>query len=88
LVIYTGLHPYVFLVVRCAASLCDEGIFLLLFRKASNKTILICAILFMFVIPFGFSVVMRNQPDTFTDADYRNAYEHSLTFQNQLDRLL
>jgi uncharacterized protein len=43
-----------------------SGIFLLLFRKASNKTILICAVLFMFVIPFCFSVVMRNQPDTFT----------------------
>jgi len=51
-----------------------SGMLLLLFRKASNKTILVCAVLFMFVIPFCFSFVMRNQQDTFNDSDWRNAY--------------
>ncbi|HEV8079911.1 MAG TPA: DUF418 domain-containing protein [Chitinophagaceae bacterium] len=52
-----------------------SGIFLLLFRKASNKTILICSVVFMFIIPFCFSFAMRNQPKTFSDADWRNVYE-------------
>lgn len=52
-----------------------SGIFLLLFRKASNKTVLICSVLFMFIIPFCFSFAMRNQLNTFSDADWRNVYE-------------
>lgn len=51
------------------------GVLLLLFRKASSKTILISSILFMFVVPFCFSLAMRNQPDTFNDADWQNVYE-------------
>ncbi|MGC4035851.1 MAG: DUF418 domain-containing protein [Chitinophagaceae bacterium] len=51
------------------------GLLLLLFRKTSNKIILIFSILFMFVIPFCFSLAMENQPETFNDADWRNAYE-------------
>jgi uncharacterized protein len=52
-----------------------SGVFLLLFKKASNKTILACSILCMFILPFCFSFAMRNQPDTFDDAAFRNTYE-------------
>ncbi len=51
------------------------GVLLLLFRKASIKTILISSFLFMFVVPFCFSLAMRNQPDTFNDADWQTVYE-------------
>lgn len=51
------------------------GVFLLLFRTASDRTILICSVLFMFVFPFCFSFIFRNQPDTFSDADFNHTYE-------------
>jgi uncharacterized protein len=51
------------------------GVLLLLFRKVSSKTILISSILFMFVVPLCFSLVMRNQPDTFNHADWQNVYK-------------
>ncbi len=52
-----------------------SGVLLLLFRKVSNKTVLLSSILLMFIVPFCFSFLMRNQSDTFSDADWRNAYE-------------
>lgn len=51
------------------------GLLILLFRKASNKVILIFSILFMFAVPFGFSLAMKNQTDAFNDADWQNVYE-------------
>jgi uncharacterized protein len=51
-----------------------SGILLLLFRKKSNKTILSCAVLFMLVIPVFISYLLRNQPETFTDADILGLY--------------
>jgi len=51
-----------------------SGILLLLFRNKSNKTILSCAILFMFVIPLFISYLFRNQPETFTEADIQGLY--------------
>jgi len=53
-----------------------SGLLLLLFRKANNRTLFICFALFAFVIPFFISYVMRNQPDMFTAADDRQAYEN------------
>ena len=53
-----------------------SGLLLLAFRKAGNRTILICSLFFTFIVPFCFSYVTRNQPDTFTDADFRQAYEN------------
>lgn len=52
-----------------------SGIFLLLFRKKSDRTILVCAVLFMLIIPPLISYVFRNQPETFTDADIQELYK-------------
>ncbi len=46
-----------------------SGVILLLFRKKSKRTILLCAILSTFIIPVLISYILRNQPKTFTDAD-------------------
>lgn len=51
-----------------------SGILLLLFRNKSNKTILSCAVLFMLIIPVLISYLLRNLPDTFTDADIQGLY--------------
>jgi len=51
-----------------------SGILLLLFRNKFNKTILSCAVLFMLVIPVFISYLLRNQPETFTDADIKGLY--------------
>jgi len=51
-----------------------SGILLLLFRNKFNKTILSCAVLFMLVIPVFISYLLRNQPETFTDADIQGLY--------------
>lgn len=51
-----------------------SGILLLLFRNKSNKTILSYAVLFMLVIPVFISYLLRNQPETFTDADIQGLY--------------
>ena len=53
-----------------------SGLLLLLFRKAGTRTILLLSVLFTFILPFCFSYAMQNQPDHFTDADFRNAYEN------------
>ncbi|MFT3908033.1 MAG: DUF418 domain-containing protein [Ferruginibacter sp.] len=50
------------------------GALLLCFRKLSARTILICSLLCMFILPFCFSFILRNQPNTFTDSDWRNVY--------------
>ena len=52
-----------------------SGVFLLLFRKKSNRTILLCAVLFMLVIPVLISYAFRNQPETFTDSDIQLLYD-------------
>ena len=51
-----------------------SGILLLLFRNKSNKTILSYAVLFMLVIPVFILYLLRNQPETFTDADIQGLY--------------
>ncbi|MFT3824161.1 MAG: DUF418 domain-containing protein [Chitinophagaceae bacterium] len=51
------------------------GLLLLLFKKASNRKILIFSILLMLVFPFCFSLAIKDQPPTFHDADWKNAYE-------------
>lgn len=51
-----------------------SGILLLFFRNKSNKTILSCAVLFILVIPVLISYLLRNQPETFTDADIQGLY--------------
>ena len=56
-----------------------SGILLLLFRKKSNNSILIYAVLFMLIIPVLLSYALRYQPETFTDADIQglyNQYKH------------
>lgn len=52
-----------------------SGIFLLLFRNKSNRTILVCAVLFILLIPPLISYAFRNQPETFTDADIQELYK-------------
>ncbi len=51
-----------------------SGIILLLFRKKSNRSILIFSVLFMFIIPVLISYALRNLPETFTDADIQSLY--------------
>jgi len=51
-----------------------SGIMLLLFKKKSNLSILFCAVLFMLIIPVLISYLLRNIPDTFTDADIQGLY--------------
>lgn len=61
-----------------------SGILLLLFRNKSNKTILSYAVLFMLVIPVFISYLLRNQPETFTDADIQglfNQYKQGTLFE-------
>lgn len=52
-----------------------SGMLLLLFRKAASKTVLFSSILLIFILPFCFSFLVRNQPGTFNDADWQNVYE-------------
>lgn len=56
-----------------------SGILLLIFRNKSNSTILICAILFAFIVPQIVSYAFRNQPETFTGADIQSIYDHYKT---------
>lgn len=51
------------------------GVLLLLFRKASKKIIIISSLLFMFVVPFCFSLAIKDQPDTFSDADWQHVFQ-------------
>ncbi len=51
-----------------------SGIFLLLFINKSNKIIFSCAVLFMLVIPVFVSYLLRNKPETFTDADIQGLF--------------
>jgi uncharacterized protein len=52
-----------------------SGALLLLFKKSSNRSILIWSLLFMFVIPFGVSILTSNHSSTFSDTDLRHSYE-------------
>jgi uncharacterized protein len=52
-----------------------SGILLLLFRNKSNKTILSCAVFFMLFFPALISYLLRNQAETFTDADIQGLYD-------------
>ena len=56
-----------------------SGLFLLFFRKSSNQTVLIGSIFFMIVFPFLTSWVLKDNPDTFTEADGFQIY---LQFKN------
>jgi uncharacterized protein len=51
-----------------------SGFILLLFRKKSNRSILFYAILSTLIIPVLISYTLRNQPETFTDADIQLLY--------------
>lgn len=52
-----------------------SGIFLLLFRKASARSILVYSLLFMFVLPPAISFATRNIPDFFTDDNMQVLYD-------------
>jgi uncharacterized protein len=52
-----------------------SGVLLLLFRKASVRTILIWSVLCMFVIPTIISFVLRNQPGFFNDKNIQVLYQ-------------
>jgi uncharacterized protein len=56
-----------------------SGILLLLFRKKSNHSILIYAVLFALIIPPLISYGFRNQPATFTEADMQSLYHQYKT---------
>lgn len=51
-----------------------SGILLLLFRKISTRSLLICSFLFMVLVPLIISYIFRNQPETFTDNDVQDLY--------------
>jgi uncharacterized protein len=51
-----------------------SGIALLLFKKNSNQSVLIFAVLFMLIAPALISYMLRNQPETFTDEDIMRLY--------------
>jgi uncharacterized protein len=53
-----------------------SGLMLMLFRKKSDRFILYGSILCMFVLPFLIKYTFRNQPETFTDADLQQLYDH------------
>ena len=52
------------------------GMILLLFRKKSDRFILYASILCMFVLPVLIKYAFRHQPETFTDADLQQLYDH------------
>jgi uncharacterized protein len=52
------------------------GMILLLFRKKGDRIIFYSSILCMFVLPFLIKYIFRNQPETFTDADLQELYDH------------
>ena len=51
-----------------------SGVLLLLFRKQSNRLILLYAIFFALIIPVLINYALRNLPETFTDADIQELY--------------
>ncbi len=53
-----------------------SGIFLLIFRKLNNYSLLFVSLLLMFMAPLCIDYLLRNKPETFTDADI-NALYHS-----------
>ena len=52
-----------------------SGALLLLFKKSPPRIILLCSILFMFVLPPFVSWLFRDQPDYFTDKNLQLLYE-------------
>lgn len=54
------------------------GVFLLGFRKFSSRTILICSLLGMFIIPPLISYLFRNEQDYFTDENMKLLYNQYL----------
>jgi uncharacterized protein len=52
-----------------------SGVLLLLFRKKATRSILFYAVLFTFIIPALTNYTLRNQPETFTDADIQGLYD-------------
>lgn len=56
-----------------------SGLLLLLFRNVSNRAIIICSILFMFVLPPIISYLFRNHPSSVNDQNLQllyNQYKH------------
>ena len=51
-----------------------SGILLVPFRNASVRTVLICSILLMFVVPPCISLLFQNPPSYFTDNNLRSLY--------------
>ena len=56
-----------------------SGIFLLLFKKNSNRSVMFYAILFALIIPPMISYAFRNQPETFTESDIQSLFNHYKT---------
>lgn len=52
-----------------------SGVLLLLFRKATGRTLLSCSILFMFVVPPFIRFLFQNPPSYLTDDNLRLLYE-------------
>ncbi|MBL7872450.1 MAG: DUF418 domain-containing protein [Cyclobacteriaceae bacterium] len=52
-----------------------SGMMLLLFRKKTNQTILLYAVLLALMVPVLISFAFRNHPETFTDADIQSLYD-------------
>jgi len=51
-----------------------SGMLLLLFRKKTNRSILVYAVLFALIIPAFINYALRNLPETFTDSDIQGLY--------------
>jgi uncharacterized protein len=51
-----------------------SGILLLLFRKKTNRSILLYAVLLALIIPALVNYALRNVPETFTDSDIQGLY--------------
>ena len=51
-----------------------SGVLLLLFRRQSNNVIIICGILFAFIVPVCINYLLRHLPETFTEADIQKLY--------------
>jgi uncharacterized protein len=51
-----------------------SGVLLLLFRRQSNNVIIVCGILFAFIVPVCINYLLRHLPETFTEADIQKLY--------------
>ncbi|GDX47848.1 membrane protein [Bacteroidota bacterium] len=51
-----------------------SGVLLLFFRRQSNNVIIVCGILFAFIVPVCINYLLRYLPETFTEADIQELY--------------